>query len=379
MADLDNENQSISVDTDGTYMFGLPISAKFSIYSGATSVELDSLTVQSISGVTATAVKETGIVTVTEVHKTMPDKIDLEITGKATVNSIQYTREAYLTINKIRRGEKGDSPALYELRPSVTQIKKLTNGTFIPSTISCGLIVTSASGSNLTTTLPLHLLVQHSLDNGASWASYSLGTPINTASINTSVQFSLYQQTAPSTMLDIETIMIVEDGNSPYIGPNGNWLVWDSDLKKYVDSGDTAHGDNGRSPEIIDDYWWAWDGEKWYNTGIKAKGEDGHSPYIGPTGNWFVWNGTEYVDSGDKAKGDNGKSPYIGENDNWWAWDGTKWYDTEIKAKGKDGKDGKDIEYVFTRTRTSMPPDIPQTTDAFPSGWTDNPVGVNDE
>ena len=320
MADLDNENQSISVDKDGTYMFGLPISTKFSIYSGATSVELDSLTVQSISGVTATAVKETGIVTVTEVDKTMPDKIDLEITGKATVNSIQYTREAYLTINKIRRGEdgkKGDSPVLYELRPSVTQIKKLTNGTFIPSTISCGLIVTSASGSNLTTTLPLHLLVQHSLDNGASWASYSLGTPINTASINTSVQFSLYQQTAPSTMLDIETIMIVEDGNSPYIGPNGNWLVWDSDLKKYVDSGDTAHGDNGRSPEIRDDYWWAWDGEKWYNTGIKAK--------------------------------------------------------------GKDGKDGKDIEYVFTRTRTSMPPDIPQTTDAFPSGWTDNPVGVNDE
>lgn len=255
MADLDNENQSISVDTDGTYMFGLPISTKFSIYSGATSVELDSLTVQSISGVTATAVKETGIVTVTEVDKTMPDKIDLEITGKATVNSIQYTREAYLTINKIRRGEKGDSPVLYELQPSVTQIKKLTNGTFVPSTISCGLIVTSAGGSNWTTTLPFPLSVQHSLDNGTTWSNYTLGTSINTASINTSVQFRLYQEIVPITMLDIETIMIVEDGNPPYIGENGNWFVWDSTQGKYVDSGDLAHGDDGKSPKIIDDYW----------------------------------------------------------------------------------------------------------------------------
>ena len=48
-------------------------------------------------------------------------------------------------------------------------------------------------------------------------------------------------------------------------------------------------------------------------------------------------------------------------------------------VKVNSGMDGKDIEYVFTRTRTSVAPDIPQTTDAIPSGWTDNPVGVNDE
>ena len=33
---------------------------------------------------------------------------------------------------------------------------------------------------------------------------------------------------------------------------------------------------------------------------------------------------------------------------------------------GIDGKDGKDIEYVFTRTKTSVAPDIPTTTDALP-------------
>ena len=48
-------------------------------------------------------------------------------------------------------------------------------------------------------------------------------------------------------------------------------------------------------------------------------------------------------------------------------------------VKVNSGMDGKDIEYVFTRTRTSVAPDIPLTTDAVPSGWTDNPVGVDDE
>ena len=37
-------------------------------------------------------------------------------------------------------------------------------------------------------------------------------------------------------------------------------------------------------------------------------------------------------------------------------------------VKVNSGIDGKDIEYVFTRTKTSVAPDLPQTTDAFPSG-----------
>lgn len=109
-----------------------------------------------------------------------------------------------------------------------------------------------------------------------------------------------------------------------------------------------------------------------------VKVSSGMAPRIGQNGNWWIWDPEQnmHVDSGVLAHGNDGKSPYIGENGNWWAWDGSKYTDTGIKAEGKDGKD---IEYVFTRTRTAVAPDIPQTTDAFPSGWTDNPVGVDDE
>ena len=212
ISDLDNENQSIAVSEDGSYLFGLPITTKFTIYSGATEVALDSLSVQSIDGVSSSTNRSTGVVTVTSIAKSVPDKVDIKITGKATVNGVQYTREAYLTINKARKGEKGDSPILYELQPSVTQIKKYSNGTFTPTSISCRLLVTDANGSYATTTKPSFLSVEYSLNNGGTWRSYPLGSSIDTSLISNSIQFRLYQNTSPITMLDIETIVVVEDG-----------------------------------------------------------------------------------------------------------------------------------------------------------------------
>lgn len=79
---------------------------------------------------------------------------------------------------------------------------------------------------------------------------------------------------------------------------------------------------------------------RWYPVADGSDGENGKSPYIGSNGNWYVWNGTAFVDSGDSATGDDGKSPEI-RSGYWWAWDGTKWYNTGVKAKGENGKDGE--------------------------------------
>lgn len=75
-------------------------------------------------------------------------------------------------------------------------------------------------------------------------------------------------------------------------------------------------------------------------------GADGKSPYIGSNGNWYVWNGTAFVDSGDSATGDDGKSPEIRDG-YWWAWNGTSWYNTGVKAKGEDGTPGRGVESIF--------------------------------
>lgn len=99
-------------------------------------------------------------------------------------------------------------------------------------------------------------------------------------------------------------------------------------------------------------------------------GEDGRSPFIGPNGNWWVWdaNGKRYVDSGDPAQGEtgeNGLSPRINAAGYWEVWNGSEWVDTGIKAEGADGKDGKytELRYKYAFTKPATPAGI------NPSGW----------
>ena len=44
-------------------------------------------------------------------------------------------------------------------------------------------------------------------------------------------------------------------GKSPYIGNNGNWYEWDSNVGKYVDTGIMASGKDGYTPVKGVDYW----------------------------------------------------------------------------------------------------------------------------
>lgn len=59
--------------------------------------------------------------------------------------------------------------------------------------------------------------------------------------------------------------------------------------------------------------------------------------------------------------------------------EGVSVYNLEFAiVRVKDGKDGKDYEYIYTRTSSYTAPTAPgtsQTDDYIPSGWTDDPVG----
>ncbi len=117
------------------------------------------------------------------------------------------------------------------------------------------------------------------------------------------------------------------DGQTPYIGENGNWWVGDTDL------GVPATGPKGDQGEK---------GEK----GEKGEaGTNGYSPYVGGNGNWWIGDTDLKIPvAGPKGEdgedGEDGKTPYIGENGNWWIGD------TDLKIpvagpKGEDGEDGK--------------------------------------
>lgn len=283
-ADLDDEMQSVACDASGAVTSGLPLAASFLMHYGTTLLPLDSLTFIGVPGVTASANKDTGKVTVTAIAASVADTIRIQITGKATYNGIQYERSGILSINKIRPGANGENALIYALQPSVNVIKKDSAGNSDVANISCRVLKTDGA-STVVSSLPFGYSLDYIIDSG-SVGSYSPDTNISVSEITRKIQFRLYREVGSVVMVDQETIYVVRDGengtdgsdgHSPYISESGTWMVWDDDQGKYVDSGDSAKGDDGHSPKIENGTWWVWDADqgKYIDTGIKAKGEDG--------------------------------------------------------------------------------------------------------
>ena len=74
-------------------------------------------------------------------------------------------------------------------------------------------------------------------------------------------------------------------------------------------------------------------------------GADGQTPFIGENGNWWIGSvdtgvpakGQDGSDGEDGKDGADGQTPFIGENGNWWIGS----VDTGVPAKGQDGADGE--------------------------------------
>lgn len=132
---------------------------------------------------------------------------------------------------------------------------------------------------------------------------------------------------------------------------------------------------------IVGQNLYVWDGDSWVNAG-QFKGDKGDSGADGLDGvNAYVH--IKYAKS--LTEGDwsdnNGETPdkYIGiycdslptDSMTWSKYSWSKW----------KGDDGFGYEYIYKRTTTSSAPSTPTTTsqsdDYVPSGWTDDPSGVN--
>ena len=107
------------------------------------------------------------------------------------------------------------------------------------------------------------------------------------------------------------------DGQTPYIGENGNWWVGDTDLGVPATGPQGEKGDKGDPGEA---------------------GVNGYSPYVGGNGNWWIGD-TDLKIPATGPKGEDGNSAIVEiSEDGYWIINGEK---TEHKAIGTDGEDGK--------------------------------------
>ena len=209
IADLDNEMASVACDADGKVTAGLPIVSTVRLYYGTEEMELDSLEVEEPAGVTASADKATGKITVSAIADYTPDMVSIPVTCSGTFGGQSYERTAYIKINKVKPGANGENAVIYSLivEPSTVKIDK--NGDLSVSSVSCKVRKTDGSNSSVAASLPdgysIHTYVDGSYEDSYTSASV-------TANVDDTMQSVGFRLMDGTTVMDEETVPVVRDG-----------------------------------------------------------------------------------------------------------------------------------------------------------------------
>jgi hypothetical protein len=161
---LDNEVQSVATDNLGAVISGLPVTTKLTMYYGTTELNLSSLSVRQVNGITATADRKTGIITVSAITPSAPTNIRIPIDASCVWNNELIERTTYLTINKIKPGADGQDAILYSLVPSVDAMHVDKKGVADVKFISCGIKKTQGKVTTMLTSVPTGFQFKYVID-----------------------------------------------------------------------------------------------------------------------------------------------------------------------------------------------------------------------
>ena len=234
---LDDGMQSVACNSSGAVISGLPLTTTFSIYYGTTKLTLDSLTVGSLTGVTSSANKSTGVVTVSAITAAASDTIRIPVTGKASYKDAQYERTVYLSVNKVKPGADGENAIIYSLQPSVNVIKKTADGSSEVSKVSCRIMKTDGA-STVVSSLPAGYSMDYVIDSGTA-NGYTPGSDVAVSGITSKIQFRLYSETSGVVLVDQQTIVVLKDGSNGKPGDDGVGIK-DVDVLFYLSSSATS-------------------------------------------------------------------------------------------------------------------------------------------
>ena len=252
-ADLDNEMDSIACANDGKPSSEQTVETNVKLYRGSTALS-PTLAVNDDSpsgaaytsgtakdGITVTWNNTTGNIKFkfgTSNSRTKTETFCITLT--VTDNGATITRYLYFTVNCIRAALDGNPAALYRLVPSVNEIVKKKDGTYVPtgtSYITCG--VTKNVGGTQSTPAASEYVLKYSLNGGAE-TTYT-ATSVRVNQVTSNLVFILYVN---SIVVDRETIGIINDGidgTSPYF----------ADLDNEMDSIACTHDGKAASAQSV--------------------------------------------------------------------------------------------------------------------------------
>lgn len=223
--DLDNENQTVAAQKDGTWIAGTTATTTARLYLGAT---------QLTSGITWSVQSATAGITYSQTNNTSSYTVSVTgmtaalatgtITIAAAYNGVTYTQ--VFTISKANAGADGTPATVYWLTTSASAIGKNAAGAYNPTSFTVNAYSQTGTNAPAAYTGRFQIQTQATL-NGAWTTRYnSLGNESATtysvpASI-VAIRVYLYQAGGTSVLLDQETLPVVADGQPGTQGDRGS-------------------------------------------------------------------------------------------------------------------------------------------------------------
>ena len=220
MADLDNEMVSVALTSTGVTTSAQSWTTHVSMWYGTEKLTLETLTVSTPAGFTASTSKATGAVAISvATGKSVPEQNTVTITLAAMKNGQLYTRELTFKITGVRGGADGSDAVIYSLVTSATMVSKNKNGGYSVASVSCRRMKTVGAVTTATTDGEL----KYSRD-GAAEVPIGDGVGVASGNFTSSLKFVFYVN---GQAVDVETVPMVVDGSDGKDGESitaaGHW------------------------------------------------------------------------------------------------------------------------------------------------------------
>ena len=220
MADLDNEMVSVALTSTGVTTSAQSWTTHVSMWYGTEKLTLESLTVSTPAGFTASTSKATGAVAISvAAGKSVPEQNTVTITLAAMKNGQLYTRELTFKITGVRGGADGSDAVIYSLFTSAAMVSKNKNGGYSVASVSCRRMKTVGAVTTATTDGEL----KYSRD-GAAEVPIGDGVGVASGNFTSSLKFVFYVN---GQAVDVETVPMVVDGSDGKDGESitaaGHW------------------------------------------------------------------------------------------------------------------------------------------------------------
>lgn len=220
MTDLDNEMVSVALTSTGVTTSAQSWTTHVSMWYGTEKLTLETLTVSTPAGFTASTSKATGAVAISvAAGKSVPEQNTVTITLAAMKNGQLYTRELTFKITGVRGGADGSDAVIYSLVTSATMVSKNKNGGYSVASVSCRRMKTVGAVTTATTDGEL----KYSRD-GAAEVPIGDGVGVASGNFTSSLKFVFYVN---GQAVDVETVPMVVDGSDGKDGESitaaGHW------------------------------------------------------------------------------------------------------------------------------------------------------------